>query len=59
MGRMKLKPLDLRVNKSSKCFLSDEYETWYPDQVAAQLGRGVAPHYLKVDVRLLVVLRHL
>ena len=31
-------PLDLSVNKSSKCFLSNKYQTWYVDQVAAQLG---------------------
>ena len=47
--------LDLNLNKSSKCFLSDKYQTWYIDQVAAQLGWGVAPHDVKVDVRLLVV----
>ena len=47
--------LDLNLNKYSKCFLSDKYQTWYIDQVAAQLGWGVAPHDVKVDVRLLVV----
>ena len=36
-------PLDLSVNKSSKCFLSDKYQTWYADQAAPQLGQGVAP----------------
>ena len=35
--------------------MSDKYQTWYADQVAAQLARGVAPHDVKVDVRLLVV----
>ena len=48
-------PLDLGFNKSSKCFLSDKYQTCYTDEVAAQLGRVVAPHDAKVDVRLLVV----
>ena len=43
--------LDLSVNKSSKCFLSNKYQTWYVDQIAAQLGRGVAPHDVKVDVK--------
>ena len=35
--------LDLSVNKSSKWFLPDKYQTWYADRVAAQLGRRVAP----------------
>ena len=45
-------PLDLSVNKSSKCFVSDKYQTRYVDQVAAQLGWGIKPE--KVDIRLLV-----
>ena len=36
-------PLDLSVNKSSKCFVSDKYQTRYVDQVAAQLGWGIKP----------------
>ena len=38
-----LQPLDLSVNKSSKCFLLDKYQTRNADRVARQLGRGVAP----------------
>ena len=47
--------LDLSANKSPKCFLSDKFQTWYADQVAARVGRGVVPHDVKVDVQLLVV----
>ena len=36
-------PLDLSVNKSFKCFVSDKYQTRYVDQVAAQLGWGIKP----------------
>ena len=50
-----MKPLILSVNKSSKYFLSDKHQTWYADQVAAQLSCKIAPHDLKLDVRLLVV----
>ena len=45
----------MTVNKSSKSFLSDKYQTWYAEEVAEQLRRGVAPHDVKVDVRLLAV----
>ena len=38
-----LQPLDLSVNKSSKCFLLDKYQTRNADRVARQLGRGVTP----------------
>lgn len=45
-------PLDLTVNKCSKAFFSDKYQTWYAEQVAKQISRGVSPHDVKVDIRL-------
>lgn len=42
-------------NKSSKCFLSDKCQTWYANQVAAQLGWESLSADVKLDVRLLVV----
>ena len=48
-------PLNLSVNKSSKLFLSDKYQSWYANQVAAQLWWGVSPHNAKADVRISVV----
>ena len=48
-------PLDLTVNKSSKAFYSEKYQSWYADQVSNQIRRGVSPHDVKVDIRLFVV----
>ena len=48
-------PLNLSVNKSSKCFLSDKYQSWHTNQVAAQLWWGVSPHNAKQDVQISVV----
>ena len=48
-------PLDLTVNRSSKSFISDKYQTWYAEAVADQLRRGVIPQDVKVDTRLLIV----
>ena len=48
-------PLDLTVNKPTKAFVSNKYQQWYADKVSKQLSRGVAPHDVKVDVKLSIV----
>ena len=48
-------PLDISVNKSAKCFITEKYQDWYAEQVVEQLNKGVAAHDVKVDVRLSTV----
>ena len=40
------------MNTSAKYFIAGKYEDWYAEQVLEQLGKGVTPHDVKVDVRL-------
>ena len=54
-GKFAPPPTTPPPNKSSKSFRSDKYQNWYANQVAAQIRRGVSPHDVKVDIRLLVV----
>ena len=46
------RPLDISVNKSAKCFMSNKYQDWYASEVASQLERGVEIRDVKVDVKL-------
>ena len=48
-------PLDISVHKSAKCFITEKYQEWYAEKVPQQLNGGVAPHDVKVDVRLSVI----
>ena len=48
-------PLDLTVNKSSKAYHSEKYQSWYADHVSEQIRRGISPHDVKVDIRLFVL----
>ena len=43
------------MNKPVKSFVSNKYQDWYADRVSEQLNRGVAPHDVKVDVKLSTV----
>ena len=45
-------PLDFSVNKSAKSFISDKYQEWYASEVTSQLGKGIDPYNVKVDVKL-------
>ena len=45
-------PLDISVNKSAKSFISDKYQKWYASEVTTQLGKGIDPYNVKVDVKL-------
>ena len=45
-------PLDISVNKSAKSFISDKYQEWYASEVTSQLGKGIDPYNVKVDVNL-------
>ena len=45
-------PLDISVNKSAKSFISDKYHVWYASEVTSQLGKGMDPYNVKVDVKL-------
>ena len=45
-------PLDISVNKSVKSFISEKYQEWYTSEVTSQLGNGIDPYNVKVDVRL-------
>ena len=44
--------LDISVNKSAKIFISDKYQEWYASEVTSQLGKGIDPYNVKVDVKL-------
>ena len=46
------KPLDISVNKSAKSFISGKYQEWYASEVTSQLGKGIDPYNVKVDVKL-------
>ena len=48
-------PLEISVNKSAKCFITDKYQDWYAEKVLQQLNRGVAAHDVKVDVKLSIM----
>ena len=48
-------PLGLTVNKPAKAFVSNKYQQWYADKVSKQLSQEVAPHDVKVDVKLSIV----
>ena len=48
-------PLDISVNKSAKCFISDKYQEWYASEVTCQLGKGMDPYNVKVDVKLIML----
>ena len=48
-------PLDISVNKSAKSFISDKYQEWYASEVTSQLGKGIDPYNVKVDVKLTVL----
>ena len=45
----------ITVNQPAKSFVSNKYQNWYADRVSDQLNRGVAPHDVKVDVKLSTV----
>ena len=45
-------PLDISVNKSAKSFISDKYQEWYASEITSQLGKGIDPYNVKVDVKL-------
>ena len=45
-------PLDISVNKSAKSFISDKYQELYASEVTSQLGKGIDPYNVKVDVKL-------
>ena len=48
-------PLDTSMNKSAKCFIADKYQDWYAEKNLQRLNGGVAPHDVKVDVKLSIV----
>ena len=48
----KFQPLDITVNKPAKCFIKDQYNTWYAGKVAEQLEIGKAPADVNVSVNL-------
>lgn len=48
----KFQPLDITVNKPAKCFIKDQYNTWYAGKVAEQLEKGKAPADVNVSVNL-------
>ena len=50
-----LQPLDLAVNKRFKYYLSNEFISWYSDQIKAELKKGKKPNEIKVDLRLSVI----
>ena len=47
--------LDLSVNKSCKDFLRQEAQSWYSDQIVAQMKMGKLSHEIKVDTRISVI----
>lgn len=48
-------PLDLTVNRSSKAFLRSHAQDWYSNEIRKQMEKGMAPHEIKVDVRISVL----
>ena len=44
--------LDISVNKSAECFLEDEYQNWWANEVLKQLARGVETCDVNVDIKL-------
>ena len=49
----KFQPLDISVNKSSKSFLSNQYNQWFSDKVVTQLANGKLPCDVKISSKLL------
>ena len=47
--------LDLSVNKNFKDFLRQEAQSWYSDQIVAQMKMGKLSHEIKVDTRISVI----
>ena len=45
-------PLDISVNKPSKSFVTNKYNTWFSDEVAAQLRNGTDPADVNVSTKL-------
>ena len=45
-------PLDVSVNKPSKAFMSGKFNSWFADEIALQLSKGVDPAYIKVSTTL-------
>lgn len=50
-----LQPLDLTVNRSCKAFLRNQAQTWYSEQVQAQIEKGIQPDKVSVDLRISVL----
>lgn len=48
-------PLDLTVNRSCKSFLRDQAQTWYAEQVQAQIANGIAPENVSVDLKISIL----
>ena len=46
-----LQPLDLTVNQLCKSFLCDKTQTWYAEQVQAQISKGIALESVTVDLK--------
>ena len=38
--------------KVHKSFISEKYQDWYASKVTSQLGRGIEPHNMQVDIKL-------
>ena len=48
----KFQPLDVSVNKSAKNFIKKQFSSYYTSEVHRQLQAGIAPHDIKVDLRI-------
>ena len=48
-------PLDLSVNKATKAFISEKYNTWMTNEISKQIKRGIAPPDVKVSLNLSVI----
>ena len=48
----KFQPLDLTVNRSCKAFVQKESQTWYANQVQAQITNGVEPEKVAIGLKI-------
>ena len=51
----KFQPLDLRVNKAAKAFISEKCNTWMTNEILKQIKRGIGPPDVKVSLNLSVI----